>query len=103
MLVSCLVDADFLDTERFYNRIEFKSDANLRAKAYPSLIKLREKLDQHLAQFKPNNDVNQLRADVLNHVRTRSKLEPGLFSLTVPTWWWKNLNSLALALGPAYT
>lgn len=101
MIFSCLVDADFLDTEAYYNKIEQRKA--LRGGAQPSLIALRERLDAYLATFSPSSAVNCLRAEVLAEVRCRAALAPGLFSLTVPTGGGKTLASLAFALDHAIT
>ncbi|WGL18114.1 CRISPR-associated helicase Cas3' [Microbulbifer bruguierae] len=96
MLFSCLVDADYLDTEAFY----LKKDKGLegRDQVFPSLSALRERLDQTLSQFKPDSEVNRIRAGILEHVRSNSGQAPGLFSLNVPTGGGKTLASLAFAL-----
>lgn len=99
MLFSCLVDADFIDTERFYNRTENRVDH--RRVAPPTLGQLREQLNAYLAGFQANSDVNRLRADILQHVRQQAELPSGLFSLTVPTGGGKTLASLAFALDHA--
>jgi len=99
MLFSCLVDADYLDTEAFYDRIE-RRDSQRRAPT-PLLHALRDQLDQHLSRFRADTPVNTLRADILAHVRKQSDLAPGLFSLTVPTGGGKTLASLAFALDHA--
>jgi CRISPR-associated endonuclease/helicase Cas3 len=99
MLFSCLVDADYLDTEAFYDRTENRASA--RHMAAPSLIALRERLNVHLAGFAADSDVNQARAEILAHVRKKAELSPGLFSLTVPTGGGKTLASLAFALDHA--
>jgi len=101
MLFSCLVDADFIDTERFY--LQVKGDPDLRSSGpgRPSLAALREKLDIYLGQFKADSDVNRLRADILHQVREHASDAPGLFSLTVPTGGGKTLASLAFALDHA--
>ena len=101
MLFSCLVDADFLDTERFYNQVEKRPDHGNTGHSQPSLPALREQLDAYLDKFKADSDVNRLRADVLRHVRAQAEHEPGLFSLTVPTGGGKTLASLAFALDHA--
>lgn len=101
MLFSCLVDADFLDTERFYNRAEGRPDTRHADTFYPTLDELRAQLDRYLEGFKPDRDVNRLRADVLNHVRQEADHAPGLFSLTVPTGGGKTITSLAFALDHA--
>ncbi|MES2819616.1 MAG: CRISPR-associated helicase Cas3' [Pseudomonadota bacterium] len=99
MIFSCLVDADFLDTEAYYNRIEKRKA--LRGGPQPSLVALRAQLDVYLGGFHASSAVNRLRADILVEVRKRAGLAPGLFSLTVPTGGGKTLASLAFALDHA--
>ncbi|THG83812.1 CRISPR-associated endonuclease Cas3'' [Pseudomonas sp. A-1] len=99
MLFSCLVDADFLDTEAFYARLEGR--ASRRAAGHPDLRTLRAALDTHLAGFEADTPVNRLRAEILAGVRSRAELAPGLFTLTVPTGGGKTLASLAFALDHA--
>ncbi|MDA8453647.1 CRISPR-associated endonuclease Cas3'' [Acidovorax sp. GBBC 3334] len=105
MLFSCLVDADFIDTERFYLQAEGGTDHRRAGDAYPSLPALREQLDGYMggltARSDPDSDVNRLRADILRQVRQRAECDPGLFSLTVPTGGGKTLASLAFALDHA--
>lgn len=96
---SCLVDADFRDTEAFYARAEGWEVA--RDIAIP-LADLKARLDQHLAGLRRDDtSVNRLRGSVLEHVRARATAECGLFSLTVPTGGGKTLASLAFALDHA--
>lgn len=105
MLFSCLVDADYLDTEAFYDRVALPGQANdrsaTRALEAPSLQSLRERLDTRLAGFAADSDVNRVRADILAHTRQAARHAPGLFSLTVPTGGGKTLASLAFALDHA--
>ncbi|OHX22068.1 CRISPR-associated endonuclease Cas3'' [Chromobacterium sphagni] len=99
MLFSCVVDADFLDTEAYYRRL----DANpkpLRGSPV-ELRQLREKLDDHLTGFIVDSEVNRLRGEILSGVRGKAEQPPGLFSLTVPTGGGKTLASLAFALDHA--
>jgi CRISPR-associated endonuclease/helicase Cas3 len=100
MLFSCLVDADFLDTEAFYDRIE-RGGQSRRADTMPDLAQLRERLDAYLGRFHADSPVNRLRAEILHHVRGEAAHAPGLFSLTVPTGGGKTLASLAFALDHA--
>ena len=68
MIFSCLVDADFRDTEAFYARTE-----NLvKDREWPTLPKLveelTEQLDQRLAKMvdeAPDTEVNRLRKVIL--------------------------------------
>lgn len=99
MIFSCLVDADYLDTEAFYDRTQGRS--SLRDHAYANLANLRQQLDKHLNGFEANTPVNQLRGEILAGVRSKAGLPPGLFSLTVPTGGGKTLASLAFALDHA--
>lgn len=101
MLFSCLVDADFLDTEAFMS----PDRVNAR-QGFMSLAEMEERLSDHLANMaqqaampgKTNHPVNHKRAEVLQACRAKAALPPGVFSLTVPTGGGKTLSSLAFAL-----
>ncbi|NYT80552.1 CRISPR-associated helicase Cas3' [Alcaligenaceae bacterium] len=99
MLFSCLVDADFLDTEAFYDQVGGR--ASQRAAPAPSMIELRAELNRYLSSLKADRPVDHVRADILAHVRLQAGHSPGLFSLTVPTGGGKTLASLAFALDHA--
>ena len=96
MLYSCLVDADFLDTENFMD----PRRAALRT-GYPAMPMLRERLAQYIdAKFDGVLDtpVNRRRATILQACETQADQPPGLFTLTVPTGGGKTLSSLSFAL-----
>ncbi len=99
MLFSALVDADFLETEAFYDRAK----GHRRERGWMGSLKaLAGRLDAHLAKMGNNETkINRLRAKILAHVRNGAGEAPGLFSLTVPTGGGKTLISLAFALDHA--
>ncbi len=96
---SALVDADFLDTERFYAH---GMERNLGSP--PNLADLKAALDVYLARKLSSAEtttVNAMRARVLEACRSEAALDPGTYTLTVPTGGGKTLASLAFALDHA--
>lgn len=96
MLFSCLVDADFLDTESFMD-----AEKAATRQAYPNIALLLEQFNSHMQQLAAtasDTNVNRIRSDVLRQCRAQALLPSGLFSLTVPTGGGKTLSSMAFAL-----
>lgn len=103
MLFSCLVDADFLDTEAFMDA----GKATWREDSVGKVDALLARFDDHMATEFSKADltmqVNRVRTDVLRQCRAKAAQQPGLFSLTVPTGGGKTLASMAFALTHAKT
>ncbi len=96
ILYSCLVDADFLDTERFMNSEKHENRGNHR-----SISALKALFDRHmeaLSKKARKTAVNDVRSRILSQCREQAAHEPGLFTLTVPTGGGKTLSSMAFAL-----
>lgn len=99
ILFSCLVDADFLDTEKFMNPENHKKRG-----AYPSLEQLLVRFDTHMDEKQKTaaqTAINTARSEILACCRAKAELLPGIFSLTVPTGGGKTLSSMAFALDHA--
>lgn len=95
MVYSCLVDADFLDTEAFMNEGKEERDSG------ESIEILLEKLEKHISGWLNNWDtdtVNGRRSEILRSCLKKGKSPKGLFRLTVPTGGGKTIASLAFAL-----
>lgn len=96
MLFSCLVDADFLDTEAFMDPD--------KAAQRREILTIKEMVSRFNAYMQKNfgeveqHSVNRVRAHVLQQCRDKASEAPGIFSLTVPTGGGKTLSSLAFAL-----
>ena len=93
MLFSCLVDADFLDTEAALQGRQPRG-------GYASLEELLQKLQSHIAPWlkEPKNELCAKRSDILRRCLQGGEEEKGLFTLTVPTGGGKTVSSLAFAL-----
>ncbi|MBV1708041.1 MAG: CRISPR-associated helicase Cas3' [Hyphomicrobiales bacterium] len=104
MIFSCLVDADFRDTEDFYAKAK-NTTKDRDWPQFPDIVdKLITRLDHHFEQLTEaakDTPLNRLRAEILAHVRAGSAKDPGAFSLNVPTGGGKTLASLAFALDHA--
>jgi CRISPR-associated endonuclease/helicase Cas3 len=100
MLFSALVDADFLETERWFAEV---ADETVSRGWFGHLADLQRSLNAHLATFATDgSEIVRLRAEVLSDCRAAARtLDPGLFTLTVPTGGGKTLSSLAFALDHA--
>lgn len=93
MLYSCLVDADYLDTE------EFMTNGRRKRLESISLEDLNKRLSRHTsAFFPPKSLVNKIRCEVLQSCLKAGRGKKGLYNLTVPTGGAKTLSSLAFAL-----
>lgn len=99
MLYSCLVDADYLDTEAFMN------GAPLSRGRGDSLETLLQRLQDYVAPWwNPSTALNRKRCEILRRCFAQGQAEsPGLFTLTVPTGGGKTVSSLAFALTHAVT
>lgn len=95
MLYSCLVDADYLDTERFMSDSAVKRDCG---ETLPALL---DRLERHIINkgwLAPSGDLNQRRSEILRACMDGGKQEKGFFTLTVPTGGGKTVASMAFAL-----
>ena len=109
MLYSCLVDADYLDTEAFYSNLENKA---VERGGYPDLNALQDNFNQFINNFrrriaqapeqteaeKRNATLNRLRSEILDYAVEQAAQLQGLFTLTVPTGGGKTFTSMAFAL-----
>lgn len=97
MLYSCLVDADYLDTEAFMN-----GTPPDRGGGEPLEVLLQRLLDYVAPWWDPTSELNRKRCEILRRCFEQGKtVSPGLFTLTVPTGGGKTVSSLAFALAHA--
>lgn len=93
MLFSCLVDADFLDTENFM------SSGSVNRSCDVSMEYLERKIDEYISNwFPPKGELNKKRCEILSSCMEKHSLKPGFFTLTVPTGGGKTIASLAFAV-----
>ncbi|MDR0930855.1 MAG: CRISPR-associated helicase Cas3' [Clostridiales bacterium] len=99
MVFSCLVDADFLDTEQFFD-VKERGCKTTIAQLHSKLFKY---IQPYLSTSNDSPIINQRRTNLLKSCISKSAVEPGLFTLTAPTGSGKTVSSLAFALEHAKT
>lgn len=98
MIYSCLVDADFLDTERFMSNGKISRDTG------ESISTLQEKFNTFIEPWLKNeavNTVNGQRTKILKACIAAGEDDQRLFQLTVPTGGGKTVASMGFALAQA--
>jgi CRISPR-associated endonuclease/helicase Cas3 len=104
MIFSCLVDADFLDTEAFYACVDGRQIDRTWPVLSDEIERMIARFDAHMSEKRRTTDdtlLNRLRGEILTHVRQKAELPRGVFTLNVPTGGGKTLASLAFALDHA--
>lgn len=91
-IFSCLVDADFLDTEAFMSNNSIDRSSNYDFEAF------RKQLNAKLSSFNSDGLINEYRKKILDDCIKKARLDRNLFNLTVPTGGGKTLSSLAFAI-----
>ena len=93
---SCLVDADFLDTEAYMNphNSQKRTKVLTLEELYPYYTSYMDKITRNA---KPSL-VQKKRAEILNSALKAADDNPGIFSFTVPTGGGKTLATLGFAL-----
>lgn len=95
MLYSCLVDADYLDTE------DFMSEGKVERQSGDEMKVLWRKIQDHISGWMENKEhetINGRRTEILKACIESALRKKGLFRLTVPTGGGKTIASLAFAL-----
>lgn len=94
MLYSCLVDADYLDTEAFMDGCAAPRGG------HPAPSELLGKLRAYVSKWdSPKGELNRRRSEILRACFERgASYGKGLYTLTVPTGGGKTVSSLAFAL-----
>ena len=97
MLFSCLVDADYLDTE------EFMTGGEVHRGNETTPAELLERLRRYVAPWLDNASgaLNQRRTEILRRCLRGGEDARGLYTLTIPTGGGKTISSLAFALSHA--
>ena len=94
MLFSCLVDADYLDTEAFMTGSE-------RSYISDSLEEINKKLDEYLVSLTngPTSELNMVRSRLLREcIASGSHNDRGIYKLSLPTGSGKTIDSIAYAI-----
>lgn len=101
MLFSCLVDADFLDTEAYMK------NGKAQRGQFDTIDELAEEFFSQLHQkgfFEPKNALNQKRCEILERCIQYGETRPeGIYTLTVPTGGGKTISAFAWAMEQART
>lgn len=97
MLFSCLVDADYLDTE------EYISCGEVHRGRTATLDQLMERLERYVQPWRNNasSALNAKRSEILERCLQGGADKMGLYTLTIPTGGGKTISSLAFALSHA--
>ena len=98
MLYSCLVDADFLDTEAFMHQ-----ETSIKRSDNDNVDSLKELLNKHLSSMRrtSSGDINLLRQKIQDQCVNESRCATGFYTLTVPTGGGKTLASVLWAINHA--
>ena len=97
MIYSSLVDADFLDTERFMDPQKYAKRGNFKKIDDLRNVFVYKMRDFQIQKLSEGKEINKIRNDIYKECLTASQEAPGIFSLTVPTGGGKTLSSLAFA------
>ncbi len=96
MLYSCLVDADFLDTEAYMERGNAEARGNYCS--IDELLKRLNDFNEQLDKESEDTPLNLIRRNIRTKCIEMAKEAQGFFSLSVPTGGGKTLSSLAFGL-----
>lgn len=96
MLFSCLVDADFLDTESYMD-----PERGAARTGFCTIAELKQRFEDYYSELRAGateSPVNVLRNQIKDKCVHAGRTPQGFFSLSVPTGGGKTLSSLAFAL-----